>query len=256
MCDPDEPDHTEVNKKGEFVLHDLYKVCPEYLINEFVVMPDDSYVFEPPNVKYLGIYFDNKLTFKRQIDIICCKINRMVGILWKASHLSFETKKIIYHSMVETHLNYGILMWGSSLCKNIYGNFEADHVPNNLKNLNTTLNKVIRAIFRKPKYDKKKEVNTASNPLYKELGVLKLCDLYYYNLAILVQEYYHGNNLPSKLADKYTKKAEVTDVKTRNNDLELYYTVPNLVSTYRKPTLASAAFWNTLPRELRTLGQL
>ena len=43
-------------------------------------------------------------------------------------------------------------------------------------------------------------------------------------------------------------------VRTRNNDSELYYSVPNLRSTYyRKPTLASAAFWNTLSKELRTV---
>ena len=250
----DEPDHITVNKMGEYVLQDLHRVCPEYFFNEFIVMPDDSYIFEPPNVKYLGIYFDNKLSFKRHIDIICCKINRMVGILWKAPHLSIETKKIIYHSMVESHLNYGILIWGSNFSKNIVGSFEADHVPDNLKNLNTTINKVIRAIFRKPKYDKKKKINTASNPLYNELGVLKLCDLYYYNLAMLVHEFYHSNNLPTKLSNKYIKKTDVTAVRTRNNDSELYYSVPNLMSTYRKPTLASAAFWNTLPKELRTVA--
>ena len=48
-------------------------------------------------------------------------------------------------------------------------------------------------------------------------------------------------------------KYEITNVSTRNNEHELYYTAPRLQGTLRKPTLASAAFWNTLPNELRTV---
>jgi hypothetical protein len=133
-----EPDHTEVNRKGEYVLQELHKVCPAYFFNEFIEMPDNSYVFEPPNVKYLGVYLDNKLSYKRHIDILCIKINRMVGVYWKCSHLTIETKKTIYYSLVESHLNYGILMWGANFSKNIAGtSYEFNHIPDNLKLLNS-----------------------------------------------------------------------------------------------------------------------
>ena len=46
-------------------------------------------------------------------------------------------------------------------------------------------------------------------------------------------------------------KYEITNVSTRNNEHELYYTAPRLQGTLRKPTLASAAFWNTIPNELK-----
>ena len=247
------PDHVEVNKKGEYVLQDLHMVCPKYFFDEFIEMPDSSYIFEPPDVKYLGLYFDNTLTFKRHIDILCCKLNRMVGIMWKSNHLSIETKKIIYYSMVESHLNYGILVWGSNFSKKILGKYDSTYIPTNLKNLNKTLNKILRAIFRKPKYDKVQKVNTPSNPLYKNLGVLKLCNLYYFNLASLVHDFYHGNILPQKIAEKYTKTESVSQIATRHNELKLYYKTPRLSSTFKKPTVASAAFWNTLPIDLRVI---
>ena len=146
-------------------------------------------------------------------------------------------------------------MWASNFSKNLTSlNYRIDHVPENLKKINTTLNKIITAIFRTPKYDKKLKEYTQLNPLYKELGILKLCDLYYYNLAIMVHEFYHGNSLPSKLADKYIMKYEITNVSTRNNEHELYYTAPRLQGTLRKPTLASAAFWNTIPNELKEVS--
>ena len=59
-----DPDHNEINKKGEFVLQELYKVCPKYMLHECITMPDKSLIFEPDNVKYLGVHIDNKLRFK------------------------------------------------------------------------------------------------------------------------------------------------------------------------------------------------
>ena len=251
--EPGDPDHIEINKKGEYVLQELTKVCPEYMFKEWVTMPDGSEVFEPDDVKYLGVYFDSKLSFKKQINIVNCKINRMVGILWKAEHLTHETKKTVYYSLVESHLNYGILMWGSTIARNISGTFELDHIPDNLQQLTYTQNKVIRAIFRKPKYDKSSKLYTSMSPLYKALKVLKLCDLYYFNLATMAHNFYHGNNLPDKIAEKYKKKVDITDVRTRSNEYELYYKTPRLVSTFKEPSMASSAFWNTLPNDLRKL---
>ncbi len=89
--------------------------------------------------------------------------------------------------------------------------------------------------------------------LYKQLGVLKLHDLYYYNLALMTHDYYHFNMLPVKLAEKYVKKNEITDVATRNNELELYYPTPRLSSTFRKPSVASASIWNLLPQEIKAI---
>ncbi len=80
-------------------------------------MPDESEVYEPEYVKYLGVYFDNRLTFNRHIDIVNCKINRIAGILWKNAHLTLEAKKAIYSGLVESHINYSILTWASAFSK-------------------------------------------------------------------------------------------------------------------------------------------
>ena len=251
--EPGDPDHIELNKKGEYVMHELQKVCPQYMFKEHIEMPDNNVIYEPENVKYLGVYFDGKLTFKKHIDILCCKINRIVGTLWKSEHLNLEAKKMIYHGLVESHLNYAISAWGSVFSKNLTGTLMLDHVPENLKILVTTQNKVIRAIFRKRNYNKETKTHTSVTPLYKELGVLKLCDLYYYNLAIMAHDYFHSNVLPEKLSEKYTKKSDVTEVVTRCNEFELYYPTPRLSSTVRKPSVASSAVWNILPLEIRSV---
>ncbi len=224
------------------------------MLKEHIEMPDGSEIYEPESVKYLGVYFDGKLAFGKRIDILSCKINRIVGQMWKGEHLTLEAKKMVYHGLVESYLNYGITTWGSSFAKNLTGMYSLDHVPENLKFLVTTQNKIIRAIFRKPRYDKKENMHTSMSPLYKQLGVLKLHDLYYYNLAVMTHDFYHSNILPVKLAEKYVKKTEITEVMTRNNELELYYPTPRLSSTFRKPSVASSSIWNLLPQEIRAIS--
>ena len=100
--------------------------------------------------------------------------------MWKGEHLTFEGKKVIYHGLVESHLNYAISTWGSVFAKNLTATDTAslDHVPDGLKILLVaTQNKVVRAIFRKHKYDKKENTHTSMTPLYKKRCVLKLCDI-------------------------------------------------------------------------------
>ena len=85
---PDDPDFHELNKKGEFILHDLHKITPQYILEESIEMPDGTTILEPDNVKYLGVWFDNSFKFTHHIDILTCKISRIVGILWRSQHLT------------------------------------------------------------------------------------------------------------------------------------------------------------------------
>ena len=234
-------------------MHELSKVCPKLYLKESIIMPDGSYIPEPDYVKYLGVHFDNKFNFKRHIDIICCKINRIVGILWKGEHLNVDAKKMIYHSLVESHLNYAIVTWASSFSKNLSELSSSEHIPEGLKSIQSVQNKVIRAIFRKPRFNKSLQMYTSNTPLFKELKVLKLFDLYCFNLASLAHEFYYEKNLPDKIAENFTKTSDISSRNTRNCEYSLYYKTPKLVSTLRKPSIAATNVWNSLPLNIRQL---
>ena len=244
--------HKELNDKGEFILQDLHTICPAFVLEEYIEMPDGSTVHEPDYVKYLGVYFDNKLSFKRHIDITTCKISRLISVFWRSAHLTTETKKMVYHSLVQSQLNYGIIIWGSNLIKNVRGKFELDHVPKNLRSLNVAINKIVRAITRKPRFDKKTGCNTPSKPLYQELEILTLNNLYYYNLGILAHSFYYNHPLPEKITENLVRKSSVSSKRTKNNEFDLYYAVPTKDATFRKPTLACAVFWNKLPTDIKS----
>ena len=151
-------------------------VAPDYLCKEHLTT-DNGILVEQNEVKYLGITFDNTFSFSSHINQITQKISKVVGILWKARSLPLNIKLKIYYSLTHTHLNYAILVWGNVISNNITrGTTSFEHVPISLKNLNTVHNKVVRALV----YAKKRD---PLSKIYRELNLLKLVDIYYYNLG-------------------------------------------------------------------------
>ena len=69
-----------------------------------------------------------------------------------------------------------------------------------------------------------------------------------------MHEFFHGQDMPEKIAINFKKRPTFqTSTRSNNDQYQLYYTLPNLVSSYKKPTLAAAVLWNKLPLELRSI---
>ena len=84
------------------------------------------------------------------------------------------------------------------------------------------------------------------------MKVLKLHDLYYFNLAVLGHDYFHSNTLPTKLSEKLCKHSDTATRTTRNTDNNLWFNTPHNTLAARKPSAAISAYWNSLPVELKT----
>ena len=62
---------------------------------------------------FLGIVIDKHLNRNAHTNKIANKISKMTGMLNKLKHvLPPQILKIIYLSLIQCHLNYGILTWG------------------------------------------------------------------------------------------------------------------------------------------------
>ena len=104
---------------------------------------------------FLGITLDKHLTFKSHIDNVSKKISRSIGILSRLKYLLPERiKLIIYNSLILSHINYGILIWGH----------HADRI--------FKLQKKAIRIITKSKY------NAHTEPLFKNLNLLKISDIF------------------------------------------------------------------------------
>jgi len=108
---------------------------------------------------FLGIVLDTQLKWKAHLNKISKKISKAIGILAKLkNYVPLSTMKTIYFSLVNSYLDYGILCWG-----------------HNSGNLNILQKKALR-IITKSKY------NAHTEPLFKRLKILKLCDIYNFKL--------------------------------------------------------------------------
>lgn len=102
------------------------------------------------SVKYLGIYLDKKLLFKRHIEHTvdkatkCCRA--LFPILNKKSYLSTKNKLLIYKTVIRPILLYGCCVWG---------NTAETHV----RKLQIVQNKVLKIIFKLPRLYRTKDLH-------------------------------------------------------------------------------------------------
>ena len=110
---------------------------------------------EKTSAKYLGVLFDNKLTWKFQIDQISKKLIKNNALLAKLRHFVSKDKlRTIYNALIQPHIDYGIVSWGTA----------ADA---NLNKISSLQRKAIRIItFKKQEDD--------SAPLFKQEKLLPL----------------------------------------------------------------------------------
>lgn len=239
--------------KCDPVLKELYEVAPQYLTKEHIVT-DSGILVEVNEVKYLGINIDNSLTFQSHISDISQKVSKVTGVLWKARHLPLSIKLKIYYSLVYTHINYAILVWGSIISKNLtWGTTNLHNVPNSLKNLNTIHNKSVRALVCARRRD-------PLSKIYRDLNLLKLIDIYYYNLATFAHECFTGNS-PNFFSD-YPTSHRVAPIhitrslSTKSSAFDftcdkIHYNQPQFTKTLNSVNYAAAALWNKLPLSLK-----
>jgi len=86
------------------------------------------------STKYLGMHLDNKLNWDKHISKLESKLSCYSGIFYRIrEYLSTNELKMIYFSLVYSHLQYAIGAWDSA-------------IKTSLHRLNTIHNKIIKTI--------------------------------------------------------------------------------------------------------------
>ena len=180
--------------------------------------------------KFVGIRFDEFLKWNFQLDHISAKISSAIFALRNVKHiLPLRIRKLIYESLIKSHLEYGILSWGPS-------------VNNKLGKLSTLQKKALRVLA-----DKGYAAHT--DPLFLKLEILKIKDMIKFNSAIFMFKYMNGK-LPLSFNGMFIALAEPN--RTKSYKLEL------VNSKYLEsfPTVYLTRTWNSIPLEIKSLGSL
>ena len=70
--------------------------------------------------RFLGVLVDEKLSWTQHIAAIKTKMSRYIGVLYKLKNvLPLKARMLTFNSLVQSHLNYCSLIWGSSPKSNI-----------------------------------------------------------------------------------------------------------------------------------------
>lgn len=180
------------------------------------------------SIHYLGIVIDNNLTWGEHITSICNKLSKTIGIIRKSRFLLPQSTRImIYHTLFHSHLTYGIILWGSTWEKH-------------LDRVRSLQNKAIKLICLANRRDR-------VNPLYYNLKILKIDDIYRFEVGILMHKFYN-NTLPDIFADYFTPISEHHSHFTRGSVMNLYLPkAHHKTIAYQGPLI-----WNSIPSHIRS----
>ena len=120
---------------------------------------------------FLGLALDSSLSFKFHLTKIGNTISRVIGLLHKLKHIfPSYLLRMIYNSLVLTHINYSLLAWGA-----------------NCHSIELLQKKAVRVInFKSPL--------AHTEPILKSMDQLKLPDMYTCHLIKLFSYLFYLNH--------------------------------------------------------------
>ena len=83
---------------------------------ELELVVDNVTIRTSKETKFLGMWLDQHLTWSTHIQKLVTKLKRNINLLKHGNRLmTTDCKRLVYFAHIQSHLQYGILLWGSSL---------------------------------------------------------------------------------------------------------------------------------------------
>lgn len=196
---------------------------------------DSKAITEVEQTKYLGVTFDNKLSWVPHILSVRNKISSGCWALANIrKYVDQQTLRLIYFSLVYPHLHYGILCWGSAY-------------PTHLKKLLIKQKWAVKIITNS-------NIRSPSTPLFHSLKILKINEIFKYKIGMEVRRLINNNSLNSfDLSYLHSLHSHSTRSSAMEN-----LSIPQVKSDIGKTLFKFQAplVWNQLPQSIRngTIG--
>ena len=218
-------------KKSSYILfsphHNLSHLDLNQLTINSIILPQSS------QIKFLGVIFDNKLTFKAHINYISTKISKNLGILFKIRrYLNLNTRIKLYYALIYPFLLYGICIWGS-----VY--------KTRLDILFKLQKRCIRFIFNL-------SYIAHTTNFFKDYNILTVYQLYIFRILTLAYKFF-VNALPTNFQNFFSlctrpyarRRAHLLNIQPSRTNLKRY-----------SPSCLGPHLWNSLPTDIKMLPYL
>ena len=148
--------------------------------------------------KFLGVIIDKNITFSDHIQYIKGKIARGIGILCKVKRfVSKKTLITLYYSFIYPYFNYCVNVWGNTYQYILLPLFKLQK-------------RAVRLITGAKRFDE-------SKPLFAELRILPLANIYVYSVQLFLFKFYH-DLLPDVFANFFVRNGDIHGHNTRNSN--------------------------------------
>ena len=189
-------------------------------LNETDTITSENYT------KFLGLYVDAQLNWKIHIDKLCNKLSRsLFALRVLKDKLDFSTLRLVYHALFQSHLSYGIMLWGNSSQQNT-------------ARVQRQQKKAIRIMARLGH-------NESCKPYFKQLGLMTVIGLYIYEILTFVR-----SNLNIIQQDPVNHKY---DTRNRENYIR---PIKQSTAIYEKSVSYSGiSLYNILPHDMHQASE-
>ena len=193
---------------------------------------------ETSETKFLGVMFDNKLTWNAHIKYISQKIGKSVALL-KMLKFTFPTTvlKSLYYSLVYPYFNYCNTIWGGAACSQ-------------LTPLILLQKKCVRIISKVGYLDH-------TNALFNDLKILKLEDIYKVSCTKFIYQCYNNFHY-ANFKDQLQPNSNYHSYETRSRSL-IRKPLQRLHQFKNSYLNKGIEIWNSLPpviKSSKTFGLL
>ena len=194
------------------------------------ILIDGTKINISKSTKFLGLYIDNKLSWKIHVDYVSKIVSRNIGVINKLKiFLPKNTLLSLYNTLILSYINYGILAWGN--CSQ-----------ESMNRLLLLQKRALRIINHSPYL-------AHIDPLFHQYKALKVNDIYRLQLGVFMFQL-TKNELPNCITTMFSK----------NIDFHTYFTRQacqfHLPQTQTQLSRKSIKFegpkpWNSLDKSLK-----
>ena len=176
------------------------------------------------STKFLGIYVDENLTWKKHVKFVNKKIANALFSIKQVKHiLPFESLRTLYYSLIQSHLSYGIIVWGNADKSVVKSTF--------------LLQKRAIRVINNALY------NRHTDPLFRSSRILKLDDLFEYQSVIFMTDYMH-DKLPLSFKNMFTINRNMPNARTTRQSNMLNIGRCDSQFSRKLPLYHLPALWN------------
>ena len=212
--------HLNIDKTVALRFHNRQKTC-----NNLSMVIDNRPIPENnKNIKFLGLYVDECLTWKSHCENLISKLNSIVYQFRNIKTvLNIDQLKKLYYAEVDSRLRYGICFWGgSTLSCNVF----------------IAQKRVIRCMAGL-------SITETCKNVFKEYGILTLPCLLIYELC----RYVYINK------DKFESNKDVHGINTRQkNNFHIPFRSLNI--TLNSPNSLGLRVYNHLPQDIKNCNSM